>query len=455
MSRSAHSRWDLLTRLNDACRVNSMIPAHNKTANLLYMGASDSGILNHFRCRDRATTPGSCASPCQETPRYWVNVPAVTITAIATRSVGRTSMPKVSLCVPDDLGPTELARWRQLQRADPRLHNAFLAPEFALVLGRHRRDVRVAVIEDSSGIVGFFPHHRGRLGIGRALGYGLADGQGIVHTADLEWNPSELLARCGLAVWEFDELLAHQLDAFQPRRAAVEPAPFIDLSPGWDKWLQSKRTESSTVKTVQRKHRKLDRELGDVVFEFDSKRPEHLSLLMRWKSQQYRRTGRSDRFARPWFVAAFEELTHLATADFSGVLSVLTVGGRPVAMEHALCNNGVLSHWFPTYDVRLSPYSPGLVCTFEFIRTAAERDMKQINLGKGYARYKEILKDGEHSVAEGSVERPTPVATLRRLQQGPPRGVRDFVLARPKLRQMARTALQDLGRIRTAMRNQL
>lgn len=363
-------------------------------------------------------------------------------------------MPKVTLCVPADLGPAEIARWRELQRADARLHNPFLAPEFALVLGRHRPDVRVAVIEDGAEIVGFLPHHRGRLGIGRALGYGLADGQAMVGRTGVEWEPGQLLARCGLSVLEFDELLAYQVDALAPRRAAVAPAPFVDLSPGWDKWLDTKRGESATVKDMPRKHRKLTRECGEVTFEFNSTSDEHLRLLMRWKSQQYRRTGRSDRFARPWFAAAFEELTRLATADFAGVLSVLSVDGRPIAIQQALCANGVLAHWFPAYDVALRVYSPGLMCTLEFIRAAAERDLRQINFGKGHAEYKEALKDGDLRVAEGWCERPSPVAVLRRVQQAPARGVLDFVLARPALRRLARRTLQDLGRLRTGLRQQ-
>lgn len=360
-------------------------------------------------------------------------------------------MTQVSSCAPGDLGPVEIARWRELQSADRRLFNPFLAPEFALVLGRHRPDVRVAVIEDGPRIVGFLPHHHGRFGIGRALGYGISDGQGMVHTDGLRWNPKEFLAKCGLVVWEFDELLAYQAPAFKPRSTAIASAPFIDLTPGWQDWLNSKRAASGTIKTVQRKQRKLGRELGEVTFEFSSKRPEDLKLLMRWKSQQYRRTGRFDRFKWPWFVGAFEELTQLATPEFSAVLSVLSVDGRPIAMEHALSANGVLGHWFPAYDTEFSPYSPGLACTLEFIRTAADRGMTEINLGSGYARYKDILKDGDRDVAEGSSELRSPVAAASRLRHAP-RVARDFVLARPRLRLLARHTLSRLGRIRTALR---
>jgi CelD/BcsL family acetyltransferase involved in cellulose biosynthesis len=374
---------------------------------------------------------------------------------IAAQLVGEAiRMPNVSLCAPHELGPVEIARWRELQRADPRLAGPFLCPEFALVLGRHRRDVRIAVLEDGPQIVGFLPYHRKALGVGRALGYGLANGQGLVHARDLDWRLGEVLAKCGLAVLEFDELLGHQLEAFRPRQATAAAAPFVDLSVGWDEWLRAKRAASDAVKTVQRKQRKLARETGQVTFDFDSKRRDNVALLMRWKSRQYRRTGRFDRFSRTWFVAAFEELTEITTADFSGVLSVLSVDGRPVALQQALYANGVLSQWFPAYDVAFARYSPGLICMLEVLRAGCERGVAEVDLGKGQARYKEFLKDGRHTVVEGWSERSSAVATLRRLQQGPRRSVRDFVLARPRVRRVARETLNDLGRLRATLRGE-
>jgi CelD/BcsL family acetyltransferase involved in cellulose biosynthesis len=276
--------------------------------------------------------------------------------------------------------------------------------------------------------------------------------QGLVHTGGLEWEPADLLAGCGLAVCEFDVLLADQREGFGPFRAAPEPAPFVDLSSGWEQWLRNKRAAGRAIKAIQRRQRKLAREVGEVSFTFDSKGRDTLELLMRWKSQQYRRTGRFDRFARPWFADAFAELAEMATADFSGIRSVLSVNGRPVAIQQALCANGILSDWFPAYDTSLASYSPGQTCMLEYVRSASERNLSHIDLGKGYSEHKEIFKDGEHAVAAGWVERRSPVAALRRLQQAPRRATLDFVLARPRLRRAAREALNDVGRVHTALR---
>jgi CelD/BcsL family acetyltransferase involved in cellulose biosynthesis len=355
---------------------------------------------------------------------------------------------KVVLCQPADLGPAEIGRWRQLQRDHPRQANPFLAPEFALVLARHRPDTWVAVLEDGSGIAGFFPFHRGRFGVGRALGYGVSNLQGVVHAPGLEWEASDLLARCGLAVFEFDEFQPDHCQRLAPRHAESEPAPFTDLSPGFDVWLKTKLATSRALKAIQRKHRKLEREVGEVSFTFDCRGGDTLDLLMRWKSQQYRRTGRFDRFAWPWFRSAFTELAEISTADFSAVRSVLSVDGRPVAIEQSLCANGILSDWFPAYDVNLATYSPGQVCFIEIFRAAGRHGVHQVDFGKGYAQHKEIFKNGEHAVAAGWAERPSLAATLRRVQQAPRRRTLEFVLARPQLRRAARKMLDNVGHVR-------
>jgi CelD/BcsL family acetyltransferase involved in cellulose biosynthesis len=74
-------------------------------------------------------------------------------------------------CRLEDLGPAELGRWSRLQRGDPDLHSPLLRPEFAMAVGRGRRDARVAVVEDGGEVVALFPFERGWAGIGCALAH--------------------------------------------------------------------------------------------------------------------------------------------------------------------------------------------------------------------------------------------------------------------------------------------
>ena len=53
---------------------------------------------------------------------------------------------------------------------------------------------------------------------------------------------------------------------------------------------------------VARRRRKLGREIGDVVVEWQTDDAGVLDTLFAWKSAQYRQTGVWDRFDQPWIV---------------------------------------------------------------------------------------------------------------------------------------------------------
>nr|BFE82637.1 hypothetical protein GCM10020093_052380 [Planobispora longispora] len=83
----------------------------------------------------------------------------------------------------------------------------------------------------------------------------------------------------------------------------------MDLGDGFDAYVERVRANSAkNYKTVRYKERKLDREQGGLRFEWDSADSGALRQLMRWKSDQYRRTGRVDRFAQPWIVRLLDEM---------------------------------------------------------------------------------------------------------------------------------------------------
>jgi CelD/BcsL family acetyltransferase involved in cellulose biosynthesis len=82
---------------------------------------------------------------------------------------------KITVVHPSELGEPELASWRGFQQADRSLANPFLSPEFTVTTGRLRPRVRVAVLSEQSGAVGFFPFERRALGYGVPIAAGLTD----------------------------------------------------------------------------------------------------------------------------------------------------------------------------------------------------------------------------------------------------------------------------------------
>ena len=224
----------------------------------------------------------------------------------------------------------------------------------------------------------------------------------------------------------------------------------IDVKPGdgtYAEWLRG--AYPGLAKTTLKKERRLGRDIGEVRFVFDERDPEVLRTLMRWKSAQYRRTGRMDRFSRPWIVDLVNHLFHVREEHFTGVLSVLYAGDRPVAAHFGPRSSTVLAAWFTAYDPELHYYSPGLMMHLRTAEAAARHGVTLVDLGRGDKEYKDWLKTRELHVGEGFAARPHPVAVAQRLWRRPVRGLRNTVLAHPRLREPADRLLKTVGQLRT------
>lgn len=186
----------------------------------------------------------------------------------------------------------------------------------------------------------------------------------------------------------------------------------------------------------------------------DERDPAMLSTLMAWKSAQYRRTGRSDRFARAWIVRLAEHLFHSRTDRFAGQLSVLYAGDRPAAAHFGLRSDRVHTCWFPAYDPEFARFSPGLVMHLLMAEGAAADGVSYVDLGRGHKEYKDLLKTREVTVHEGWVTRRHPVALGHRARRAPVRALRNAVLARPELFEPADRLLKAAGSLRSAGKNE-
>ena len=149
------------------------------------------------------------------------------------------------------------------------------------------------------------------------------------------------------------------------------------------------------------------RDIGALRFEFDERDPAAPRTLMRWKSARYRRTARMDRFARPWIVDLVDHLFHVSAEHFTGVLSVLCAGDRPVAAHSGSRSGAVLAAWFTAYDPELHYCSPGLMMHLRTAEAAARGGVTLVDLGRGDKDYKDWLRTREPRVGEGFATRAT------------------------------------------------
>lgn len=355
---------------------------------------------------------------------------------------------RIRVLKPDGLGEEQTEAWRELRAKSGSPANPFMEPEFTLAVGRVRPAARVAVLWEDGEPAGFFPYERGPLGHGRAIGLGVCDCQGAILRPGLTVAPRELLRACALSAWEFDNLEAGQ-GLFQPDAAEEFASPVIDVGAGYAAYEEVLRAQSPKfLRTTLAKERKLGRQVGDVRFVFDERDPAALRTLMEWKSAQYRRTGRRDRFAREWISNLVRLLHETRTPGCSGVLSVLYAADRPVAAHFGLRSPTVLSCWFPAYEPEFAKYSPGLILHLRMAESAAAAGIGMLDLGRGAAEYKDALKTGELRVYEGSSVRPGARAALYWLSREPSRRAHSFVRGRPQLAGYAQKTLKQFGRLR-------
>ncbi|MET8785282.1 MULTISPECIES: GNAT family N-acetyltransferase [unclassified Streptomyces] len=360
----------------------------------------------------------------------------------------------ISVYRPGELRAADRAAWTALQskahlNGSPGLANPFLSPEFALAVGRTRRGVRIAVVREDAEPAAFLPFQRTAAGVGRAVGLGVSDCQGMVHRPGFVWDAQELLRTCGLAVWEFDHLVQGQTP-FEAGASGTFPSPVMDVDQGYEEYLRRLRGRSPKfTRTTLAKERKLGRDAGELRYVHDERDPAVLRTLMGWKSAQYRRTGRSDRFAHDWITQLVQQLFHTRAEPFAGILSVLYAGERPIAAHFGLRTDRVLACWFPAYDQEFAKYSPGLVLHLRMAEAAAADGIAHLDLGRGRKEYKDSLKTRDLYVSEGWVTRRHPVAFGHRARRAPVRALRNAVLSRPEFFEPADRVLKRMGKIRS------
>ena len=191
----------------------------------------------------------------------------------------------ISVYRPGELTAADRAAWTSIQskahlQGAPELGNPFLSPEFALAVGRCRRGVRIAVVREGGEPVAFLPFQRTATGVGRAVGLGVSDAQGVVHRPGFTFDARELLKACGLAVWEFDHLVDGQT-AFAPAATGSFPSPVMDVDQGYDAYLAHLRARAPKfTRTTLAKERKLARDHEDVRYVHDERDPAALPIVV-------------------------------------------------------------------------------------------------------------------------------------------------------------------------------
>ncbi len=314
---------------------------------------------------------------------------------------------KVSVIRPQELDDSQIKNWSAIQQSEPSLANPYFCPNFTLAAAECIEDVFVAVLENDSKEIGYFPFQRKSRFIGGPVGGMLSDYQAVIIKSDVDWDASFLIRECGLSVWDFDHLISSQ-KPFNQFHQKLSHSPIMDISDGFDAYCQErKKSGAKRVSQFLRKSRKIENELKDFRVEIFEKDLRVLNQVFSWKSEQCQRTGTVDFFNFRWARELVERIFYIREQNFSGLLSAVYHGDNIVAAHMGMRTEKVLHYWFPTYNTEYSKYSPGGILLLHLVKELSKDNIEHIDLGKGDDAYKVSFSNSQVSLAEGSVMIPS------------------------------------------------
>jgi CelD/BcsL family acetyltransferase involved in cellulose biosynthesis len=306
---------------------------------------------------------------------------------------------RVTVVRPGDLGPSEASLWARFQKSSPELQNPFFSLTFAQVVGRHRPNSRVAVVEADGAIQAFLPFDLGPQRIGMPIGDPMNNLQGFI-SGGATIDARRVIRKAGLRGWRYTAAPAAQraLASHHYEGTLVE-APLIDLGDGYEPYFAS-RSKKFTA-DFGKQWRSLERRVGPVSLEWGTPTPEHIRQLIDWKGGKY--GGARELFTDAAARGILEELAASSSEDCGGVVTVLRAGERTVAISSDLTCPGVLSGWFMAYDRELGKFSPGKLAMLATAEEAARRSITRFELGAGQDPYKSRVTNASYPVAGGAV----------------------------------------------------
>lgn len=308
---------------------------------------------------------------------------------------------KISVIHPREIDNELVRTWRQLLSVSCLPESGFLTPEFAIAVGHHRSDARVAVIEDAGERVGFFPYQSRPGGFARALAFGINDFQAIVASPQCDIDFVDLLKACGLVRCRFDHLLS-SAPLREGESSQTHVSPVIDFGSGFEQYVETQARISSGFKRAQRKHDRFARaHEGAWSFRWNSTDPNTMDRLLNLKSAQCKASGSHDYTTHRWIRSLLEELSALQGEFLAGVQSELRVGNQVIAMHFGLRTRSRLHWWFPAYEPQWARWSPGLSILFETIKASSAHRLTCVDLGKDLSRYKQEFMNNALHVREG------------------------------------------------------
>jgi CelD/BcsL family acetyltransferase involved in cellulose biosynthesis len=324
----------------------------------------------------------------------------------------------IELVRPLDLTHDDIGAWTRLQGSGA-LASPFLSPYWVQALARgngpDRDRAKVAIVREGGEAKAFLPARVGRV-TAMPVGAPMCDYQGLVAADDVAIEPRRLVTAFGVQRLDFTSLMM-EAPGFSDCIRGRAVSHVLDISKGYDAYAADRQAAGTDIlKDCAKKRRKIEREVGELLFTAESRSPHDFDALIAWKRAQYAETGQTDILARSWTLDLLRDLFERDDPALRGVLFTLHVAGRLAAVHYALCTPKIAHAWFIAHDDAMQRYSPGVILITEVLRWAADRGMAELDLGPGDYRFKISLANRKREVGHGFVG-PLAPATLMRAAQ--------------------------------------
>ncbi len=285
---------------------------------------------------------------------------------------------------PAELSSAEIDAWTQIRAENPALYSPYFHPDYAVLVGRLRKDARVAIGYDGDNPVCFFPFQGS--GFVRPLGAPMTDYHGFIEAIDAEIDHTDFLNRANIGALHYTSLVGEQKDMVGFHREDY-PLCLIDLTDGVEAWRASR--SSSYRRSLKSNRRRIRRTEEDYLrrFEYNSKSGEAYDQLMNWKRERFVETGLYDVLSADWTSGLLRELWEREDG-LRCDMHVLYFGEEMAAMDMGLTDGETFHSWMVAYNPEFHPLSPGTQLLEDMIDKAPELGYRLIDLGAGIDSYK-------------------------------------------------------------------
>ncbi|MEN0653002.1 MULTISPECIES: GNAT family N-acetyltransferase [Hyphobacterium] len=310
-------------------------------------------------------------------------------------------MYRIDVMNPDRIDPGLRQAWINLAR-ECGLTTPLLHPDFAILMGRVRKDVRIVCAFEGGRLVAVLPLHRRPGGLARPLGAPFADIQGMIAAPDFAMPLSALFDKAGIRALHFDAAADPQ--GRLGDLAEAEPLHLMRVNDDLDAVLENQRAQhAKRYKNHRRLARQLERERGHVELVAPDRDAAAFDTLIGWKRAQFERTGRHDVLAPRWAGEMMRTLFLEAQGEAEGLMVTLRVEGQVAAGLYGIRTGSDYNPWIAAFDPDFAPWSPGQLILHALMEKMPDLGLTRVDLAGGHDHYKKYYANAHETMRAGMV----------------------------------------------------